>query len=201
MYNKYRKQGGYIIMGKLQKAKDGIKEVKETKNMTLYERSRSHPSDEYYTTREIVEFLEERMHTILQEYDIIICPFDSAESEFVKVLTEKGYNVYYSSDDYKNHIEEIKQISLTNNACVFSNPPFSIWRQIIKVFKECEIDFYLLNNLVNACKAFSNNIFGSEIGSIIFKNDKSVPCFLMSNNDIRKINLKYYKPKKNRQNA
>ena len=60
---------------------------------------------------------------------IIWCPFDKEDSEFVKVLTEQGYNVVYShidnGQDFYTYEPEQWDIMV-------SNPPFTNKRQIFE---------------------------------------------------------------------
>ena len=60
---------------------------------------------------------------------IIWCPFDKEDSEFVKVLTEKGYKVVYS------HIENGQDFYTYEPKewdILVSNPPFTNKRQIFE---------------------------------------------------------------------
>lgn len=83
-------------------------------------------NDEYYTLRETVEYVFEKVigYDFLKN-KIIYCPCDGEESEFVKYLKEKKYEInykdfWYTSDDYNTHIDLIQQADL-----VITNPPFS----------------------------------------------------------------------------
>ena len=59
----------------------------------------------------------------------IWCPFDTADSEFVKMLTEKGYNVTYShisqGQDFYTYEPDKWDI-------IISNPPFTNKRKIFE---------------------------------------------------------------------
>lgn len=55
-------------------------------------------NDECYTHRYAVEPLLEFMEPFRDK--IIWCPFDTEESEFVKVFVEEGFNVVFSHIDY-----------------------------------------------------------------------------------------------------
>lgn len=50
-------------------------------------------TDEWYTTKESVKLIVPILHKC--EYKRILCPFDKSDSNFVKVLTEQGFNVTY----------------------------------------------------------------------------------------------------------
>jgi len=176
-------------MSKLSKCFDGIDEVAETKGLTLLGRSQTKPSDEYYTQAETVERIEEAIRPYIKGRKIW-CPFDRDDSQFVKVLRAKGYEVKNTADDYKNHLKEIKE----SGAVVVSNPPFTIWRAILKDMQDIGADFFLMNNLINAVPAFKKGAFGMMLSSLDFDTPdgvkKNAPCFLMSNKDIRGLKIR-----------
>lgn len=84
-------------------------------------------NDECYTPRYGVEPLLEFMEPFRNK--IIWCPFDTEESEFVKVFREYGYNVVQS------HISEGKDYfsyEPENWDVMISNPPFSGKKRIFE---------------------------------------------------------------------
>lgn len=81
--------------------------------------------DEYYTPRILVEPIS----LYIKPNSTIWCPFDTEESEFVKVLTELGHNVIHS------HIWEGKDFFLyepENYDCIISNPPFTKKKDVLE---------------------------------------------------------------------
>jgi hypothetical protein len=106
--------------------------------------------DEYYTPRYAVEPIVEYLKTknvlatlgfprnvlvtlgfprSVVRKPVIWCPFDTEESEYVKVLTEEGYEVIHS------HISEGKdfyEYEPENWDIIISNPPFTKKRQIFE---------------------------------------------------------------------
>lgn len=84
-------------------------------------------NDECYTPEyaiwPLLEFLEPYKEKILW------LPFDTEESEFVKVLSEFGYNIVYSHIDYGQNFYtyEPEQWDI-----IVSNPPFSNKRRIFE---------------------------------------------------------------------
>jgi len=95
-------------------------------------------NDECYTPREgVTPMLDYLPYFIWEKYgekwkkkDIIIwCPFDTPESEFVKVFIENGYNVVYSDiktgQDFYEYEPEKWDI-------IISNPPFTNKRAIFE---------------------------------------------------------------------
>ena len=90
-------------------------------------------TDEWYTPVEpvkmIVPFLQRK------GYKKILCPFDKPESNFVKVLTESGFDVTYSHIETGVDFFSIKDMQ--NYDAVVSNPPFSKREKILwKLFRE-----------------------------------------------------------------
>lgn len=84
-------------------------------------------NDECYTYRYAVEPLLEYLERFRGK--IIWCPFDTSESEFVKVFTENGFKVVYShidngQDFYKYEPEKWD--------ILVSNPPFSNKTEMFK---------------------------------------------------------------------
>lgn len=84
---------------------------------------------------------------------IIWCPFDTEESNFVKVLKQRGYRVEYS------HIDTDNGNFLTYEPdewdIIVSNPPYSIRNDILKRAFELKKPFALLMN--------TNGLFDSQI--------------------------------------
>lgn len=92
-----------------------------------YIRTSKGKNDECYTYRYGVEPLIEFMEPFKER--IIWCPFDTEESEFVKVFKEHGYNVINShiskgQDFYKYEPEHFDLI--------ISNPPFTNKTEMFK---------------------------------------------------------------------
>ena len=55
-------------------------------------------SDEWYTSRATVESMLDVFPCSPQ--DVVLCPFDSKDSQFVKVLQERGHKVIYGIRDF-----------------------------------------------------------------------------------------------------
>ena len=95
------------------------------KRLSNYANSK-YRNDEYYTSKETVEFIFEKLigYEFIKD-KIIYCPCDGEQSEFVKYLKEKKDDLnykdfWYTSDDFNTHIDLIKNADL-----VITNPPFS----------------------------------------------------------------------------
>lgn len=158
---------------------------------TLLDRSRLTPSDEYYTRRSDVVALVDAFHDLL-DWRPVFCPFDTEDSSFVCVLRERGYDVHASADDYRYHLDEI---AATPRAIVFSNPPFSIARQIMKDFTEHGIDFLLLGHTMRAAAYTKRGYFCRRLWTMTFDTTagaaREIPCLMVSN-----LNIRQYEPKR-----
>ena len=74
--------------------------------------------DEWYTSKETVEFMYKLLNIKSVESITILCPFDTENSYFVKVGKELGYNVIYNIRDFLEKDYEYDYL--------ITNPPFSI---------------------------------------------------------------------------
>ena len=99
-------------------------------------------NDECYTYRYGVEPLLE----FLPQYKdkIIWCPFDTEESEFVRVFKEYGYNVIYSHISYG---QDFYKYEPENWDVIISNPPFTNKTEIFKRAISFNKPFCLLMSL------------------------------------------------------
>ena len=117
--------------------------------------------DEYYTPEKSVEMIIP--HLKLKGFKTIWCPFDTSESNFVKIL-KKEFNVIHS------HIftgEDFFECSLSpppHCDCIVSNPPFSKRTEIFQSFYEFKIPFALIMNM--------NGLFDSKKRFEMFKNNQ-----------------------------
>ena len=82
-------------------------------------------NDEYYTPRYVVK----ELMPYLTKDKVVWCPFDTEESEFVKVLSEEGFQVVNShisyGQDYYTYEPKYWDI-------IVSNPPFTNKRKIFE---------------------------------------------------------------------
>lgn len=117
-------------------------------------------TDEWYTTEKNVELIVPYLQK--NGYKKILCPFDKSESNFVKVLKAKGFDVTYS------HIEDGKDFfeldSLNEFDAVVSNPPFSKRDMIFSKLFESNVPFALIMNM--------NGLFDSKIRWELFRKNK-----------------------------
>lgn len=117
-------------------------------------------TDEWYTPPEAVEIIVP--YLIMGGRHRILCPFDKAESEYVKVLTEYGFDVTYSHIETGTDFFEID--NLNEYDAVVSNPPFSKREAILKRLFESGVPFALILNF--------NGLFDSKTRWDLFKDNQ-----------------------------
>lgn len=134
-------------------------------------------TDEWYTARENVEIIVP--YLIRGGYKKILCPFDTQESQFVKVLSEYGFEVKYS------HIwtgTDFFDIDLTKYDAIVSNPPFSKREAILKRLFESGKPFAIILNM--------NGLFDSKSRWTLFSQNKFeliVPYMRMKFSDGKRV--------------
>ena len=75
-----------------------------------------------YAVKPILEFLPKEW--------IVWCPFDKQDSQFVKILTERGHKVIYSHIDNGQNFYTYEPTEHWD--CIISNPPFTNKRGIFE---------------------------------------------------------------------
>lgn len=118
-------------------------------------------NDEYYTPKETVEFIFEKL--IGYEFiknKIIYCPCDEEQSEFVKYLKENKAKLnykdfWYTSDDFNTHIDLIKNADL-----VITNPPFSkIRKEYFPLMKKYAKNYFFFHSPINLHIYLKEDVF------------------------------------------
>lgn len=118
------------------------------------------PNDEFYTPIYAIEPILK----YLKPNSVIWCPFDTKESNFVKVLEKEGHKVVNS------HISEgLDFFSAKKEKCVgfdyiISNPPYSLKAEVFEKLFELGRPFGMLVGVVG--------IFESQRRFNMFKNNK-----------------------------
>lgn len=92
-----------------------------TNNQIYYQQG---GGDEQYTPKEGVELLLPHIQHLKNK--IIWCPFDKSDSQFVKVLTENGFNVVYSHIEYG---QDFLAYEPEKWDVIISNPPYKNKRE------------------------------------------------------------------------
>ena len=105
-------------------------------------------SDEWYTPESAVKPILQ----FLNPHSVIWCPFDTKESNYVKVLSKAGHKVIHT------HISEGKDFFKCNVKShidyIISNPPYSLRNKIFECLYKLCIPFAMLFN--------SNGLFDSK---------------------------------------
>lgn len=115
----------------------------EIKNTKLND-AKAKRDDEFYTLKEDVQEVYELLKDVLPTFDYILCPADTEQSNFVKVLKEHNINVEYCQNIYAVFEEERKQ----HNFMILTNPPFSYNNNWIPELVKHNIKFFVLSNIL-----------------------------------------------------
>lgn len=121
-------------------------------------------NDECWTERYAVEPLLKYLEVFRDK--IIWCPFDTEESEYVKILQENNYKVIYShiwnGQDFYNY--EPKKWDL-----IISNPPFSNKRNMFERVLSFKKPFALLMTITLLNDAIATDLFkDKELQLLLF---------------------------------
>ena len=125
--------------------------------------------DECYTPKYGVEPLLEFLPKFKDK--TIWCPFDTDDSEFVKVLTENGYNVVHS---HINEGSDFFEYEPEHWDLIVSNPPFHNKRQFFERALSFGKPFALLAPITWLNDSAPKKLFGDEMQILMF--DKRI-CF------------------------
>lgn len=117
-------------------------------------------TDEWYTTEESVKLIIPSLYR--GGYKRILCPFDKPESNFVKVLTEQGFEVTYGHIETGQDFFDIKDFSEFD--AVVSNPPFSKRQAILEKLFNAGVPFAMILNF--------NGLFDSKARWRLFKDNQ-----------------------------
>lgn len=97
-------------------------------------------SDEVYTPKYAVEPILK----YLNQKDIVWCPFDKEDSEYVKLIKQNGNYVIFSHIDDKENHNFFEYEPEEHYDVIISNPPFSIKDDIIKRLYELNKPYAVL---------------------------------------------------------
>ena len=117
-------------------------------------------TDEWYTPEKCVEIIVP--YLLRGGYKKILCPFDKAESNFVKVLEERGFEVSYSHIETGTDFFDID--NLKDYDAIVSNPPFSKRQAILERLFESGVPFAMILNF--------NGLFDSKARWELFKENE-----------------------------
>ena len=88
--------------------------------------------DEYYTRRQDAEVIAD--HLIKMPLKVWM-PFNDMDSEFKRVLIERGYDVVATEGDF------FTTEPPAGVQCIISNPPFSLKREVMQRIKQLDLRF------------------------------------------------------------
>lgn len=98
---------------------------------------------------------------------IIWCPFDIAESNFVKIFEDKGYKVICS---HINNRRDFFKYEPERYDIIISNPPYSLRNDVLKRLFGLDKPFAMLMN--------TNGLFDSRVRWELFKNNNFTLIYL-----------------------
>lgn len=117
-------------------------------------------TDEWYTTEGGVEIIIPFLR--INGYKKILCPFDTDQSNYVKVLKRNGFEV--TNSHIKTGVDFFELMDLDKYDAVVSNPPFSKREKILEKLFKSKVPFALIINF--------NGLFDSKKRWELFKNNK-----------------------------
>lgn len=117
------------------------------------------PNDEFYTP----DYAISPLLKYIKPNSQIWCPFDTRESNYVKILTENGHQVRNSHISDGNDFFTL--VSYWNTDYIISNPPYSLKFEVLSRLFETKIPFAMLVGVVGLFESqkrfnmFKNNDF------------------------------------------
>ena len=117
-------------------------------------------TDEWYTPKEYVKAIIPFLQA--NGYNRILCPFDTEQSNYVKVLSDCGFDVTCSHIDTGTDFFDID--NLTDYDAIVSNPPFSKREAILERLFESGTPFAMILNF--------NGLFDSKRRWNLFKENQ-----------------------------
>ncbi len=101
------------------------------------------PNDEFYTP----DYAITPLLKYLKPNSTIWCPFDTEESNYVKLLIKEGHKVVYSHIFNGNDFFQVKK-EKCNFDYIISNPPYSLKYEVFMKLFELDIPFAMLVGVV-----------------------------------------------------
>jgi len=116
-------------------------------------------TDEWYTPKECVDLIVPYLHG--GGVKKVLCPFDTEDSNYVRVLNANGFDVTYSHIKTGTDFFEID--NLQDYDAIVSNPPFSKREAILKKLFDSGVPFAMILNF--------NGLFDSKTRWSLFKDN------------------------------
>lgn len=151
---------------------------------------RSAESDEVLTPRYAVQPIVKYLKA--KNYKKILCPFDKADSQYVRVLKANGFDVnwshinttsWFTYDFFKYTKQDMRDVNID---CIVSNPPYSIKTQVLKRLYELATPFAMLLPQ-NCLQSKERTNYFIKYGLEYLGFDSRI-CFY-ANNDLSKIKV------------
>lgn len=123
-------------------------------------------NDEFYTPAYAIE----PILNYVKPNSTVWCPFDTQDSLFVKMLSEKGHKVYYSHigtgrDFFTSEVPDVDYI--------ISNPPYSLKSEVFKRLFEIGKPFAMLVGVVGLFESQKRfNMFKENDFEIMYMNKR-----------------------------
>ena len=129
------------------------------------------PNDEFYTPNYAIEPLLK----YLKPGSHIWCPFDTDQSNFVKLLRDKGHYVVHSH--IGDGVDFFKTDPPKNTEYIISNPPYSIKAEVFQRLFDLKIPFAMLVGVVGLFESKKRFEMFKENRTEIMYFDKRVSYF------------------------
>lgn len=127
------------------------------------------PNDEFYTPNYAIEPLLK----YIQKKSTIWCPFDTEESNFVKILKEQGHKVFNSHISNGFDFFDAKKEKCQSFDYIISNPPYSLKTEVFKKLFELERPFAMLVGVVGIFESKNRfNMFKDNEFEIMYFNKR-----------------------------
>lgn len=127
------------------------------------------PNDEFYTPNYAIEPLLK----YIPKKSTIWCPFDTEESNFVKILKEQDHKVFNSHISNGFDFFDVKKEKCQSFDYIISNPPYSLKTEVFKKLFELERPFAMLVGVVGIFESKNRfNMFKDNEFEIMYFNKR-----------------------------
>lgn len=126
-------------------------------------------NDEFYTPKYAIEPLLK----YLKPKSTIWCPFDTAQSNFVKMLEEAGHKVVYSHLETGVDFFNVRDGMFKEVDYVISNPPYSLKGEVLQKLFDTGVKFAMLVGVVGLFESQKRfNMFKENDFEIMYMNKR-----------------------------
>jgi len=140
-----------------------IDEITNKKSFT----KEHNPNDEFYTPNYAIRPLEK----YIKPNSKILCPFDTEESNFVKIFSDNKHSVAYSH--IENHVDFFDLTNLDNFDYIISNPPYSKKFEVFEKLFATKTKFAMLVGVVGLFESQKRfNLFKENDFEVMYLNKR-----------------------------